>query len=328
MLPTSLESQSHLGVPALGGGIGAGQGVVVEAVLTFFLVWVVFGTAVDPRGTFKQVAGLAIGLTITIDVLMGGVLTGAAMNPARAFGPQLVGDHWAHFWIWYVGPFAGAVIAASVYELLYLRPPRSRTRRGDHLVRVGSGRDAVDVTRRRRTDDRPETRPGHRRRRVHHLRARLVARAAAAEPELPGPRPSAGTSSLGILFFVAMLSAVLVFGKEKEEATAAETADHRCDDDVSRHDDSRHRPRATPTAGKAVFTSAGCVELPHAEGRRLDRHRRTESRPAETRLRDGEAPGGERRRPDAGLQGHPEREADRRRRRVRLERRRQVETAP
>jgi aquaporin Z len=122
VLPTNLETQSHLGVPSLGAGIGAGEGVVIEAVLTFFLVWVVFGTAVDPRSTFKQVAGLAIGLTITIDVLMGGVLTGAAMNPARAFGPQLVGDQWAHFWVWYVGPFAGAVIAASVYELLYLRP--------------------------------------------------------------------------------------------------------------------------------------------------------------------------------------------------------------
>jgi hypothetical protein len=51
-------------------------------------------------------------------------LTGAAMNPARAFGPQLAGDHWAHGWVWYVGPFAGAVIAASLYELLYLRPAR------------------------------------------------------------------------------------------------------------------------------------------------------------------------------------------------------------
>jgi hypothetical protein len=49
-------------------------------------------------------------------------LTGAAMNPARAFGPQLVGDHWAHGWIWYVGPFAGGVIAATLYEILYLRP--------------------------------------------------------------------------------------------------------------------------------------------------------------------------------------------------------------
>jgi hypothetical protein len=55
---------------------------------------------------------------------MAGGLTGGAMNPARAFGPQLVGNHWSHFWVWYVGPFAGAVIAASVYELLFLRPAR------------------------------------------------------------------------------------------------------------------------------------------------------------------------------------------------------------
>ncbi|MDP9284600.1 MAG: aquaporin [Actinomycetota bacterium] len=124
VLPGPIESQAHLGVPALGGGIGSGAAVVVEAVLTFFLVFVVFATAVDPRGAFKQIAGLAIGFTITLDVLMGGVLTGGAMNPARAFGPQLVGAHWAHFWVWYIGPFSGAVIAASAYELLYLRPAR------------------------------------------------------------------------------------------------------------------------------------------------------------------------------------------------------------
>jgi MIP family channel proteins len=124
VLPSAIENQAHLGAPSLGGGITTGGAVVVEAVLTFFLVYVVFATAVDPRGTYKQVAGLAIGFTITLDVLMGGVLTGAAMNPARAFGPQLVADSWKHFWIWYVGPFAGAVIAASLYELLYLRPAR------------------------------------------------------------------------------------------------------------------------------------------------------------------------------------------------------------
>jgi aquaporin Z len=124
VLPSAIENQSNLGVPALGGGIGSGAAVVVEAVLTFFLVFVVFATAVDPRGAFKQIAGLAIGFTITLDILMGGVLTGAAMNPARAFGPQLVGNHWKHFWIWYVGPLAGGVIAACVYELLYLRPAR------------------------------------------------------------------------------------------------------------------------------------------------------------------------------------------------------------
>jgi MIP family channel proteins len=121
VLPTAVQHAANLGVPALGSGIGAGGGVVVEAILTFFLVWVVFRAAVDPRGTFKQAAGLAIGLTISIDVIMGGGLTGAAMNPARAFGPQLVGNHWSNAWVWYVGPGAGAVIAATVYELLYLQ---------------------------------------------------------------------------------------------------------------------------------------------------------------------------------------------------------------
>ena len=122
VLPAAPQSQSNLGVPALGTGVSAGAGVVVEAVLTFFLVWVVFATAADPRGAFKQIAGLAIGLTITFDILVGGGLTGAAMNPARAFGPQLVQNDWSNAWVWYVGPLAGGVIAAVVYELLYLRP--------------------------------------------------------------------------------------------------------------------------------------------------------------------------------------------------------------
>jgi MIP family channel proteins len=125
LLPSAVQHFANLGVPALGSGMGAGAGVVLEAILTFFLVWVVFGAAVDPDSAFKQVAGLAIGLTISIDVLIGGGLTGAAMNPARAFGPELAGNHWANAWVWYVGPAAGAVIAASVYEMLYLRRPAS-----------------------------------------------------------------------------------------------------------------------------------------------------------------------------------------------------------
>jgi aquaporin Z len=121
---SQVEAQSTLGAPTLYSQINSGKGVVIEAILTFFLVIVVFATAVDERGAFKQIAGLAIGLTITLDILMAGGLTGGAMNPARAFGPQLVGNHWSHFWVWYVGPLAGGVIAASVYELLYLRPSR------------------------------------------------------------------------------------------------------------------------------------------------------------------------------------------------------------
>jgi aquaporin TIP len=113
-----------LGAPALGGGITHWQGFVIEIVLTFFLVWVIFATAADPGGTFKSIAGLAIGLTITLDILMGGPLTGAAMNPARAFGPELLQGEWSDAWVWYAGPFAGAVLAALAYEWLYLRPGR------------------------------------------------------------------------------------------------------------------------------------------------------------------------------------------------------------
>ncbi|HWJ44458.1 MAG TPA: MIP family channel protein [Gaiellaceae bacterium] len=115
---------TNLGAPGLGGGADHWQGLVIELVLTFFLVWVVFATAVDPGGAFKSIAGLAIGLTITVDIFMGGPLTGAAMNPARAFGPELVSRHWNDAWVWYLGPFAGGVLAALAYEWLYLRPPR------------------------------------------------------------------------------------------------------------------------------------------------------------------------------------------------------------
>jgi MIP family channel proteins len=115
---------TNLGAPGVAGSIDHWQALVVEVILTFFLVWVIFATAVDPRGTFKSIAGLAIGLTITLDIFMGGPLTGAAMNPARAFGPELLARHWDDFWVWYAGPAIGAVLAALAYEWLYLRPPR------------------------------------------------------------------------------------------------------------------------------------------------------------------------------------------------------------
>jgi MIP family channel proteins len=122
LLPRASTDAVKLGVPAIGHGVNAGAAFGLEAILTFFLAWVVFATAVDPRGSFKSIAGLAIGLTITIDILFGGPFTGAAMNPARAFGPQLVGSHWSNAWVWYAGPALGAIVAAVLYELLYLRP--------------------------------------------------------------------------------------------------------------------------------------------------------------------------------------------------------------
>jgi aquaporin TIP len=122
--PDERADVTKLGAPTLNEAIGVGAGFAIEVILTFFLVWVVFATAVDPRGTFTVIAGFAIGLTIAADILMGGPLTGAAMNPARAFGPQLVGNAWADGWLWYVAPLVGGGLAAVLYDLLYLRPPR------------------------------------------------------------------------------------------------------------------------------------------------------------------------------------------------------------
>jgi aquaporin TIP len=109
------------GVPQLQ-GVSAGAGMGIEAILTFFLVWVIFATAADPRGAFKSIAGLAIGLTITLDILAGGPLTGAAMNPARSLGPALVQNVWDDFLVYWIGPLAGGGLAALLYDLLYLRP--------------------------------------------------------------------------------------------------------------------------------------------------------------------------------------------------------------
>ena len=101
------------------------RALVLEAVMTVFLVWAVWATAVDPRGAFRSIAGFAIGLTITTDVFVGGRVTGAAMNPARAFGPELAGNTWSKWWIYWIGPIPGALLASLVYEYLYLRPLRS-----------------------------------------------------------------------------------------------------------------------------------------------------------------------------------------------------------
>jgi aquaporin TIP len=120
--PDRISDATKLGAPALSPQISVGAGFVVEVILTFFLVWVVFATAADPRGAFAIIAGLAIGLTVAADILIGGPLTGAMMNPARAFGPMLVQNVWSNGWIWYIGPLLGGALAALAYDSLYLTP--------------------------------------------------------------------------------------------------------------------------------------------------------------------------------------------------------------
>jgi aquaporin Z len=133
------KDATHLGATALGAGTSVGQGLVIEAILTFFLVVVVFGVAVDPKGSFNAVAGLPIGFVIFFDILMGGPLTGAAMNPARWIGPALVDGYWSDGWIYIVGPLVGGAIAALVYQYVIVadEPPAAAVQ-PDEVVRKPS----------------------------------------------------------------------------------------------------------------------------------------------------------------------------------------------
>ena len=113
-------AQGTLGAHGLGAGVTAGGGLLAEIILTFALVFVVFATAIDPKG-LGHVAPAAIGLTVLVDHLIGVPVTGASMNPARSFGPAVVAGAWSDHWVFWIGPLVGGGLAALVYEFLFLR---------------------------------------------------------------------------------------------------------------------------------------------------------------------------------------------------------------
>ncbi len=114
VFPSELCAAVHLGTPAVTSGVSLGSAVLIEAILTFALITAVFGTAIDPRA--PKIGGFGIGLTVLVDILVGGPLTGASMNPARTFGPGLVAGFWENHWVYWVGPLLGGGLAGFVYE--------------------------------------------------------------------------------------------------------------------------------------------------------------------------------------------------------------------
>jgi MIP family channel proteins len=120
VFPASVVQAVHLGAPAIHPDLTVGSALLIEAILTFFLVTAVWGTAVDERA--PKIGGFGIGLCVTMDILLGGPLTGAAMNPARAFGAAFIGHSMANHWVWWVGPMAGGALAALIYSKLILSP--------------------------------------------------------------------------------------------------------------------------------------------------------------------------------------------------------------
>ncbi|MFW6125259.1 MAG: MIP/aquaporin family protein [Pirellulales bacterium] len=122
--PEAIDA-TKLGTPDLAPGVGFGLGVLVEALLTFLLLFSIFGTAVDPRA--PKIGGWGIGLTVGFDILMGGPITGASMNPARTFGTALpIGYFPAWHLVYWIGPILGGVLAGLVYTTVILTE-RERT---------------------------------------------------------------------------------------------------------------------------------------------------------------------------------------------------------
>ncbi len=98
--------------------------MLLEGVLTFIVVFVYFAAVVDTGGTdatSPQIGGLAVGLTVVIETLVAAPFTGAALNPARSFGPALATHHWQNHGVYWVGPLFGGALAGVVYNALFLR---------------------------------------------------------------------------------------------------------------------------------------------------------------------------------------------------------------
>lgn len=127
VFPGNIWDPAHLGAPVIAKAgaapiiVGRARGFWLELIMTFVLMYVMFGAALDKRGP-GAVGALAIGLTYSVGIMLGGPLTGAAMNPARQFGPGLVANYWADAWIYWLAPIAGAAVAALLYGWV-LQPP-------------------------------------------------------------------------------------------------------------------------------------------------------------------------------------------------------------
>ena len=124
LLATILDAaDTNLGAHALAPDVSISMGLLMEIVVTFVLVFVIFATAVDPGG-IAPLAPLAIGMAVLVDHLVAIPVTGASMNPARTFGPALVSGEWANHWIYWLGPLIGGGIAGVLYQVVFINRPR------------------------------------------------------------------------------------------------------------------------------------------------------------------------------------------------------------
>ena len=114
-------ARTHIGTPVLGPNVTDLAAIVVEGILTIFLLWAVFGTAVSPLA--PRIGGFGIGLMVAADILAGGPITGAAMNPARWLGTAVPAGFYDHWYVYFIGPLIGAALAGLSYRFVFAPVP-------------------------------------------------------------------------------------------------------------------------------------------------------------------------------------------------------------
>ena len=135
IFPAEAINAAMLGIPLPAAWASTSTVFCVEFVLTFLLMTSVFGTAVDERGKTVKIGGFGIGLTVAFDILAGGPITGASMNPARSFGPALIMGHWEWHWMYWLAPVLGAMAAALFYHAFLLVAPEEPPVKEEYLDR-------------------------------------------------------------------------------------------------------------------------------------------------------------------------------------------------
>jgi MIP family channel proteins len=126
--PDAVVLATHDGGQMISLDVTGTQAWILEAIATFFLTFAVFATAVDQKS--PRVGGFAIGLVVTVDILAIGPLTGASMNPARSFGPALASGMYEGQFIYWTAPIIGSIIAALLYDELFIRREREPVEHG------------------------------------------------------------------------------------------------------------------------------------------------------------------------------------------------------
>lgn len=133
VIPDSIWGPAALGAPNLASDFTRWHGMLLEGLMTFFVVFVYFASIADAKGAFHKMAGFAVGLAVAMDVLLGYSFTGASMNPARTLGPALASRQWSNHGVYWVGPLLGGILAAAIYDRIFLRGQPSGSREASGL---------------------------------------------------------------------------------------------------------------------------------------------------------------------------------------------------